>query len=354
MPTRHPRWILLTAATGILVAAVLLVLGSRPAHRPSAAATTAPALAAGPTPPIAVTAGAALASEVHPTDPQQTATAVAAVERALATGSLRDSSPDGAIELDANGRLRTNLALRRWFDWYLSLVGEVPPQAIRTWIAEHVSRTQPPAVAGQVLRALDAYLAYLADVDRVARMQQAAAPAQRLQWLKDLRRQHLGTELADGFFGDEERYGDFTLARQALQRDTTLTAAERAERLRALEADLPESVRQPLALHRQVEADFSRNAEITAGTSDPISRFAERERAFGAEAAARLDQLDQEQARWQQRLRDYAEARARMLADQTLAAAERETRLAQLRAQSFDASERQRVEALEQVDALPH
>lgn len=287
-------------------------------------------------------------------DGASSALAIAAVEQALATGSLRGTTPDGAIELDAQGRLRHNLALKRWFDWHLSLVGEVPPRSIRAWIAEHLSRTQAAAVAAQVLRALDAYLAYLADVDRVAGMQQQAGPAQRLQLLKDLRRQHLGAEMAAGFFGEEEDYGDFTLARQALLRDPTLSPAERTTRLQALEEALPASLRQPLVQHRQVEADLARNAEIAAQSGDPLARFEAREREFGAEAAARLEQLDQEQAHWQQRLRVYSAARTRLLQDATPTGAEREARLAELRERSFDAGERQRVEALEQIDALPH
>lgn len=356
MPSNPQRRSPKAALAGLVLAAVVLwTVTPRQDPSPPRTAPTAPA----PVAASGTTERAALPAQTSspprtPDSPQDRALAIAAVERALATGSLRGASPDGAISVDGNGRLLHNLALKRWFDWHLSLVGEVPPPAIRAWIAEHLARTQPSAVREQVLRVLDAYLGYLADVDRVAALKTSGRdPAERLQLLKDLRRQHLGAEVAEAFFGDEERQGDYTLARRALQRDTALTPDQRGARLAELEAALPESVRQPLAQHRQVQADLEQSAAIAAAIADPVERFAAREQAFGAEAAARLEQLDREQTAWQQRLSDYAAARRALLADPSLDAATRESRLAQLRASHFAGTEHVRVEALEQADALP-
>ena len=81
-----------------------------------------------------------------------------------------------------------------------------------------------------------------------------------------------------------------------LNKDEFLGEAERAERLEALEARLPERVREarlqatgPLRVRQEVEALRD------AGASER-EIFAARERAFGTEAAERLAEMDRERA----------------------------------------------------------
>lgn len=307
-------------------------------------APVVPATQVGSSPPTA--------EKPLPESDRQTANRIAAVDRALREGSLRGSTPDGAIEVDASGRLKNNLALRRWFDYYLSLVGEVPPQALREWLAARIRAEQDAAVAVQVIAALDRYLAYLADVDRVAASLKSADAAQRLQLLKDLRRQHLGADQADGFFADEEAYGDYTLLRRQLARDESLTESQRQAQLDDHLAKLPESVRAPLLEFQGVNQDLELSARITEASADPDTRFSHREQAFGPEAAARLEQLDQEQASWKTRLASYQEQRAHVQEDTGMSAQQREQVLRSVREQLFDANERLRIEALEQAGAL--
>ena len=64
----------------------------------------------------------------------RTAAAVAGTARAPRAdwpASLRDSEPDGAVTLDANGRVIVSRELRRLFDYFLSALGERDVAAIR-------------------------------------------------------------------------------------------------------------------------------------------------------------------------------------------------------------------------------
>jgi lipase chaperone LimK len=85
-----------------------------------------------------------------------------------------------------------------------------------------------------------------------------------------------------------------------------------------------------------------------AGASDPQIAAA-RTAAFGAEAAARLAELDRAHAAWDARLAEFRAARAAVLADPQLDDAARRRRIDELLARAFSPAERVRVEALDRI-----
>jgi lipase chaperone LimK len=131
--------------------------------------------------------------------------------------SLRDTEADGSWRADARGHLVLERAVRRRFDYWLSALGEATPEALAPRVLEAARRELPTLAADEVA---DLWARYLA-LQRHA-WQRAVQPADPASWRtaleerQSVRRQTLGREAAEAFYGDEERaLWDEILAREA-------------------------------------------------------------------------------------------------------------------------------------------
>lgn len=336
----------------ILAAAMLIVLGGfiawqrgRDAVGDVAPDGTAQAAAVAPSAAAPGTAERPVAAPVGATTVTRTTNA------ADWPASLRDSEPDGAVTLDAAGRVRASQELRRLFDYFLSAIGEIDVAAIRVLLLDHVRALHGEAVAAEVGALFDRYVDY----------QQALAAMNapigeslraRLERVRDLRRRLLEPGMVEAFFGDEERYTEYTLDRRDVMSDRALDEHARDERLREIEARLS-----PEQRASQREANVAvlveeQNRQFDALRLDPAQRQAEREALFGAEAAARLAAADAEVAAWDARVQAYVLARDAIRNDARLDAAARDRAIEALLRQSFDAAEQRRVGSLEAINRL--
>lgn len=346
MSRRHPGALI---ATVVMAGLLTLAMISRGAREPGAAPETPPEAAAPSADGRSATgtAGNDMAGAASPTASRPANTPV----RIETPPSLIDTEVDGGIVLDSNGRLLPTLELRRLFDQVLSTIGELDLDGIRRLLAERLASLTDDAGREQALAAFERYLRYLAAVDGASARLDALPLRERLEALSELRRQMLGPDMAEAFFGEEEHYQRYTLERQALAQDTTLGEAERAARERELTDALPDSLRQPLLDQRQVEGDIADATAIDTRASDPAERYRLRADRFGEEAAARMEMLDRERAGWDARVAAYQAERA-SIARNTPAGAAREAALEQYLLQHFSEPERRRIRSLEAVGAL--
>lgn len=308
------------------------------AHRP----TPAPAVAATPESAAAPSA-----------EPAGVPSPAPAAERAIVTPVLPDSlqgtESDGGVTLDAHGRLVADLGLRRLYDHFLSSIGERSIDEIRALLAARLDEITTPDGKRQALAAFERYLRYLREVDAVGTQLSALPLRDRLQRLSELRRQHLGSEMADAFFADEEAYQRYTLDRQELAAEPALDPQLRAARERELLAELPESVREPLLAQQRVESDLVDASAIETLAGDADERHRLRVERFGEEAAARMELLDRERAAWEARVAAYRAERARL---QALSASGRRAALDEYLARHFSETEQRRIRSLEDVGEL--
>lgn len=255
--------------------------------------------------------------------------------------SLRGSEVDAEFHFDQNGQLVNDLALRHYFDYFLSTIGELSLEEIRQALAEDLFQRLEPAQADQAIRVLERYLEYLAAAQELSTGGDVAA---RFAQLVDLRRRVLGDDLADGFFAQEETYTRTVLREQEIIQNNQLSLEQRQQELEQLHRDLPPELRQSreeaIAHHLVLE----QQQQFEQLQLDPAQRHAERAALFGEEAAQRLAQLDQQRQQWQQRLDTYQQQRNALLAQ-----GESEEQIAALRQQLFDEAEQRRVLALEEV-----
>lgn len=266
-------------------------------------------------------------------------------------GSLQGTTPDGDVRVDAAGHLVPGPELLRLFEHFLAAAGEEPLATIRARIAGELHRRVRDPATSEALALLDRFFAYRDAMQALT--DEGAAPAElerRLQWIRELRRAHFGAELAAQLFGEEERTTELDLERRRVLLEPGLTEPQRRARLDAIEARLPEAVREtrraaslPMRLRAEVE-------EMRAAGASEEDVFRLREQAVGHEAATRLSALDRERAAWQSRLAAWRETRDAFLAANPDPGAARGVELARLRAERFDEHERMRVRALDEID----
>lgn len=233
--------------------------------------------------------------------------------------SMEGTKPDGALKQDAAQQLVVDEELGYLFDYYLSALGEVPLPSVRAEIERDLDQRLPPPAAAQAKQLLASYLAYkaaLVDLEKglpkTAGM--AAGARARQAAMRELRQRHFTPEQEAGLFGTADAYAADTIARLDVAADTQLGEAERQARLVALDAGLPPALREQRAAPARVlrlEESVQR-LRAQGGGDNEVYRL--RAATLSPEAAARLADVDREEADWQRRIALYQAGR-RQLAD---------------------------------------
>jgi lipase chaperone LimK len=259
--------------------------------------------------------------------------------------SMEGTRPDGDVRQDAAQQLVVDAELAYLFDYYLAGLGERDLAAVRAEIERELERRLAPTAAGQAKALLGKYLDYkraLASLEaslKPGKDMLSGARARRDAMLK-LRTDYFTAQEIAGLFGSTDAYDADALARLEVAQDRQLSAAQRQERLARLDAALtPEQRAQreaPVAIMK-VESAVAQMRAQGAGDNEV---YRARAAAFTPEAAARLAELDREQAQWQSRIAAYLRQRSQLPPGDALA-------LQQLRDAGFTAQEQKRLAAYE-------
>ncbi|QWF17002.1 lipase secretion chaperone [Lysobacter capsici] len=255
------------------------------------------------------------------------------------------------MHLSARSAPIADRELRRLFDYFISRIGERDERRIRDDLEAYLETGLAPAAVAQVMAWFDSYMT----LERSAAALAAAGgdPRAAVVRMRALRRERMGEAIAQAWWGDEDRYLDYTLARQDLIDDRSLDTAQRQRKLAELEQTLDPARLALIQQDDQAELSLRQSEDYARRNVPATQRFAERERQYGSQAARRLAELDAQRNRWDGRLRDYARQRQMILGDTSLSSAQREQRLQSLLNRGFDANERRRVDALARNDLLP-
>ncbi len=257
---------------------------------------------------------------------------------------MEGTRPDGELHQDASAQLVVDAELGHLFDYYLAGLGEKDLAAIKAEILRELGRRLAPPAAAQAGRLLDAYLQYKAALVGV---EQAIAPGagvaeaarQRLLAMQQLRPNYFTAAEIAGLFGASDANDLDAIARLEINSDARLSPDQRSARLAALDAGLTPAARAerdaPLKLLKL--EDSVRQLRERGGDDNAVYRL--RAAALTPQAAARLAEVDSEEADWSRRIARYQAERRQLGAD---AAA-----LQRLRDAGFSAEEQRRLAAYE-------
>ena len=285
---------------------------------------------------------AALADQSRATQFTAVDPAVAAAQSTLNAlpDSLQGSSPP-RLPLEAGGHLAHSRAVRDFFDYFLSATSERSAQTLDALVRRYIKiQLEGTPAADEAADAWQRYTAYRTALDQLP--QPAATPGGKLdldamQLVLDerslLASRVLG-EWSAPFFGTELQRQRNDLARLRIASDPSLSAADKAARLAALDAALPPAERAMRERVQQQQASIDAIAQMQKqGTSLDAMR-AQVTQTLGPQAAGRVVQMEQDEQAWQARYADYAAQRAQI--DQLgLAPQDRDAQIAQLRQRFF-------------------
>lgn len=258
--------------------------------------------------------------------------------------SMEGTRPDGELHQNASAQLVVDAELGHLFDYYLAGLGEKDLAAIKAEILRELGRRLAPPAAAQAGRLLDAYLQYKAALVGV---EQAIAPGagvaeaarQRLLAMQQLRPNYFTAAEIAGLFGASDANDLDAIARLEINSDARLSPDQRSARLAALDAGLTPAARAerdaPLKLLKL--EDSVRQLRERGGDDNAVYRL--RAAALTPQAAARLAEVDSEEADWSRRIARYQAERRQLGGD---AAA-----LQRLRDAGFSAEEQRRLAAYE-------
>jgi lipase chaperone LimK len=273
--------------------------------------------------------------------------------------SMQDTLPDGNLQIASAGTAAGSSGalaygeLKRLFDYYLSAVGEQSIETITLQIRGELDRRLPLAQAQKAQRLLGLYIEFKRELVRVESQPQLVgnglqAIRGRFNAMQDVRAKYFSAEETQGMFGFEDAYDMDAIARQEVDQNPALNAQQKKQQLAALDAAMPEQLRKEREATSMVVRLEQQAQELRAkgGSEDDVYRMRAKE--LDPQAAARLAEVDREEAAWKGRIARYLEDRSKLLQAQSHASAsERESSLALLQQSSFSEAERPRLVAYE-------
>ncbi len=274
----------------------------------------------------------------------------------LENSSLKGTQIDGLYPVDDQGNLLLADDIKHRFEYFLSLMGEFPLDAIMQMVRDDITLNLQEPARSQALKLFEDYIAYKHNL--VALESQLEAPAQyevddiqrlryQLQQLRNLRSQYLGEAAADAFFGFDDIYDDYMLNRIEITNNRQLSDSEKQAQLEALQQQLPPELNDMREETARISRAFHHVQSLKEQGADEQAVFDYNSQQFGQEAAIRLQQLEQSRAQWQDRIDDYLQAKSRIEADEGLTQEEKTEAIETLRQQQFNATERKRLAAYE-------
>jgi lipase chaperone LimK len=262
--------------------------------------------------------------------------------------SFSGTQVDGVFSLDAAGNLLITHDIVQIFDYFLSAIGEDTLAVSLERLQAYINSQLAQPAQGQAHELLSQYLDYKRQLVLLERdLPQVASLdglRQRELAVQALRARIFSQSVHQVFFASEEDYNRFTLARLAVQQDTSLDplAKGRAiDQLRAsLSAELQESVLPQL--HSELR---EQTAQLQAAGGTPAQVQQLRQQLVGEQAANRLATLDQQRSSWQLRLNSYRQASAAIQNNPGLSSEDKNSEIKRLGEAQFSAQERLRLEA---------
>lgn len=283
----------------------------------------------------------------------QTAPALGQDPNASAAGALPaslDGSSPPRLPTDGRGHLARTRAVRDFFDYFLTTQNEIPAATLDALVRRQIAaQLDGTPAADEALNVWQRYNAYLSAVGKLPQTSPSPSPSKTgakpnldaLQLELD-QRDAVGTRLMGEwnapFFGAESQQQHTDLERLRIASDASLSDAQKAARLAALDAALPPEVRAAHERIRQQQAALDTLSQAQAQAQKPGGSLdamrAQITQTLGPEAADRAVKMQQADNAWQARYADYANQRAQ-IDNQNLPAQQRDAQVTQLRQQFF-------------------
>lgn len=265
--------------------------------------------------------------------------------------------PATEIRRDAKGVLQLGPQFLEIFDAFRARYVGQGEQKMYAAFAEWAEARYVEEEARYLLDVFAKYIEYLKALGEPGLLTAAMTVAERVTAMKALRERIFGKEVSDLLFGAMDARFEIAIRLDAITRDETLTDEEKRAALEEFKNSLDEETREhffPANPHQEyreklgeLRADESLSEEERAAKTRAL-----REDMFGAEAADRLEALDEERAARTERIGEYWRAAEQVEFDSSLTDEERAARLKALQEEMLTEEDVRRIEAREATEKL--
>lgn len=270
--------------------------------------------------------------------------------------SLQGTEVDGEIIIDENKQLVVTEGLRRLFDYFLSALGEEDEAVIYARVESYIRSHTPEPAASQAMKIFDQYIAYLKAIPaiekRYGNLQLQAtkngeldlnAIAQQKQDVANLRQQYFDKTTIEAFFGASDSYDDYSMEMVRINQNEQMSEAQKQAARQDYVSRLPDgAIKTNIAQQANLNELITRTEQMQAKGATAEELYNMRRELVGAPAAARLAQVDQQDADFDQRFKQYQTQKQQLLS-QNADKVQAQTQINQIEQQLFNETERKRL-----------
>ena len=270
--------------------------------------------------------------------------------------SLQGTEVDGEIIIDENKQLVVTEGLRRLFDYFLSALGEEDEAIIYARVESYIRHHTPEPAASQAVAIFSKYVAYLKALPEIEKrygnLQLQAtkngeldlnAIAQQKQDVANLRQQYFDKTTIEAFFGASDSYDDYSMEMVRINQNEQMSEAQKQAARQDYVSRLPDgAIKTNIMQQANLNELMARTEQMKAAGASPEALYNMRRELVGAPAAERLAQVDQEDANFDQRFKQYQTQKQQLLS-QNADKAQAQTQIHQIEQQLFNETERKRL-----------
>ncbi len=262
--------------------------------------------------------------------------------------SLEGTEIDGFLKADAQGNLILDLAVRDFFDYFLSVSDEIGPENAISEIERYARSYLPERAGKQAIELLSNYLRYKRaefELQQTPIAQSNLNDAKTLDLIEHsftslkVSRQGLFNDKQDkALFGLEDQFAEHTLATLRLMADETITEQQKGEQLAELEKQLPAELAANAQLTRgqkSQQADIERTLLVEIDDSQAFESLVDQ--GLTKQRASELIAARQENQQFERIYSDYSRAKSQLDAN----AVDYQQQLSALQKQFFISPEQQ-------------
>ncbi|TCB81022.1 lipase secretion chaperone [Acinetobacter sp. ANC 4173] len=265
--------------------------------------------------------------------------------------SQQDTEVNCQLSLNQSQHLIVDEQTRNCFEYFITQYGEKQIDQIKQDFTRYMQKGYKEPALGQIIDLWNRYIDYRIQLGNLKEpnldKQDPEYYRKVFALMKNLRTQFFSPTEIEGLFGAENTYHEYTLDRMSIMADPSLNEIQKAQKLKGLFAQLPEDWRENLEQLSKLEDLRKLTGDIKArgGSAEELRQM--RMNLVGAEATARLEQLDQDRGQWKSRVNQYLTQREQILNSQMSESAQQQA-IAQLRQQQFkNPQEQLRLETFE-------
>lgn len=270
--------------------------------------------------------------------------------------SLKGTDIDGAYPVDGQGKLILSDDIKHRFEYFLSLMGEFPQEDVLELVREDIKINLKEPALSEAMALFENYIDY--KLTLVELEQQLQAPADyemndielmraQLDKLRNLRKEHLGDEVSDAFYGFDDVYDDYMLNRIEIINNRQLTEEEKQQQLTGLQEQLPPGLQTMRDETARISNAFEAVEQMKQDGASSEEVFQYNSQQFGQQAAFRLQELESQRTAWRERIDDYLWEKADIETDPQMSAQEKQKAIEALQQNRFSATELKRLPAYE-------